>query len=1043
MTNVLEVVRAGAGSGKTTDLCDTVAKAVASGLDPARILATTFTRKAAAELKGRIQAKLLKNSGPGNADRLELAAIGTVHSVAHHLLRRYAIELGLSPRLEVLEQGTEKVLGDLLATIPVARWDALSQLADHLGVTNLPIQILSLLSSKRSNRIEKDVFMMQLATSADRVSSLLAPDGPAAEASPISQLHTLATDTLEQIEALTTDSTNDTKKAKRTLRKISSSNGPLWASYVDAMAIKASKKSGADRLLDPLRSLAGTVRKNPRLHENLKEFALLLAKETLALEAEYDAYKAERGLVDFTDLETLLLTLLEDQSLKIRLAMDYDLVLVDEFQDTNPLQLAIFQRLRMIAPRNRWVGDSRQAIYGFRDTDPRLVSEVWNRVPAEFRTTLPNNHRSQKGLVQLVGELFSQHFEEDPRQDPQKPAETKGVERWLFGSANNRNDASSLACGLAQLHSEGISFGDIAVLERNNAQLKALATALDEVGIPYFIESPGLFSTREGELILAGLRLVANRYDSLAAATVLHLSTDPNEITPKWLSDRLQSLSARETDAETGQPIFGMPWEEHELLLPLEAIDFRSLAPSLVVQQVIEAMNLQKRVHAWGCTIRRCANLDSVIRHAREYENSAIPGNRSVTLSGLILYFEQLAADEKDVRFTLQGHDAVTLLTYHAAKGLEWPVVVLSGLNSDRDPDMWRTVVRSRSFEEDPLLNREIRHWIWPFGMSDGPFPKIKSGSNLESDALASPEGQEQTSREDEENLRLLYVGFTRAKSKIVLAHRKGNCQWLDKLVKINSLLDPQLDPGEYPISGIDTTLVIRHFSHDDVDHHRLQQATKQTWFSPPVAMNADVSPARCHSPSKAPTVAVISVTETPLPGEQFFPAKTDEATHTKIGNAVHSYMAALPSLRGARDELRTKVAERCLAAFGITGLIPVSFIVSAGQRFVAWVDANYPRATWHTETSVSSPRPQRGQWAGTVDLLLELQTGEVVVIDHKSAPVRRDACIRKSEEYSGQIAAYEQILDSAGATVVDKWIHFPLAGVMLRYGVSATASIE
>ncbi|MFN9036835.1 MAG: UvrD-helicase domain-containing protein, partial [Planctomyces sp.] len=84
MTNILEVVRAGAGSGKTTDLCDTVAKAVASGLDPARILATTFTRKAAAELKGRVQARLLEDSGHSHADRLELAAIGTVHSVAHH-----------------------------------------------------------------------------------------------------------------------------------------------------------------------------------------------------------------------------------------------------------------------------------------------------------------------------------------------------------------------------------------------------------------------------------------------------------------------------------------------------------------------------------------------------------------------------------------------------------------------------------------------------------------------------------------------------------------------------------------------------------------------------------------------------------------------------------------------------------------------------------------------------------------------------------------------------------------------------------------------
>lgn len=1033
MTNVLEVVRAGAGSGKTTDLCETVAKAVASGLDPARILATTFTRKAAAELKGRVQAKLLEVSGHAHADRLELAAIGTVHSVAHHLLRRYAIELGLSPRLEVFEQGTEKVLSNLLATIPVARWDALSQRADCLGVTNLPVEILSLLASKRGNRIENSVFVTQLAAGADRVCELLAPRGPTAEALPVTHLHALADDALAQIEALANDTTIDTTKAKRTLRRIMSSNGAFWAAYIDAMAIKAGKRSGADKLLDQLRLHAADVRRNPRLHENVKEFAQLLAEETLALEAEYDAYKAERGLVDFTDLETLLLTLLEDESLKSRLSMDYDLVLVDEFQDTNPLQLAIFQRLRTIAPRNRWVGDARQAIYGFRDTDPRLVSEVWDRVPEEFRSTLPNNHRSQKGLVELVGELFAPHFDEDPRQQPQKPAVAGGVERWLFGSTNNQHDALSLGCGLAQLHKEGIRFGDIAVLERGNSQLKALAAALDELGIPYLIESPGLFSTREGELLLAGLRLVANRNDSLAAATILHLSTDPNESTPQWLPDRLQSLSDSQIDPDTGKPIFRMPWAEHEPLLPLEAIDFRCLAPSLVVQQVLESLNLPKRVHAWGDSIRRCSNLDSAIRHARDYEDAAISGSGSATLSGLILYFEQLAADKADLRYTSQGHDAVTLLTYHAAKGLEWPVVVLSGLNSDRDPNMWKPVVRSPTFEDDPLLNREIRHWIWPFGMSDGPFPKIKSGSGLELDALTSPEGQEQIVREREENLRLLYVGFTRAKSKLVLAHRTGKCQWLDTLTNADSLLDPELDPGEHPINGIDTTLVIRHLSHDSVDQHRFKRATEQLWFATPAGLNAGTVAERYHSPSMAAPVDGMAIVETSLKGDQFFPAKADEATYARIGNAVHSYMAAIPSLLAGRDTLKTKVAERCLAAFDATGLLPASVLVSAGDRFVSWVDENYPGAVWHTETPVSGPRSEGGQWEGTVDLLLKLKTGEVVIIDHKSAPIRREACSVKAAEYTGQLAAYEQVLLGAGAGVSGKWIHFPLAGALVQ----------
>ena len=123
--------------------------------DPARILATTFTKKAAAELKGRIQAKLLegsdgRSSAHQHADRLELAAIGTVHGVAHQLLSRYAIEMGLSPRLEVItEPAAERSLSNLLSAIPVSHWQPLVGCAERLGVDDLHRRVLDLLASKR------------------------------------------------------------------------------------------------------------------------------------------------------------------------------------------------------------------------------------------------------------------------------------------------------------------------------------------------------------------------------------------------------------------------------------------------------------------------------------------------------------------------------------------------------------------------------------------------------------------------------------------------------------------------------------------------------------------------------------------------------------------------------------------------------------------------------------------------------------------------------------------------------------------------------
>ncbi len=1034
MTNILEVVRAGAGSGKTYDLCNTVATAVADGLDPARILATTFTKKAAAELKGRVQAKLLEGNGHAHADRLELAAIGTVHGVAHHLIRRYSIEMELSPRLEVFEQGGNRVLDDLLGGIPLDRWEALSSSANRLGVTDLSARILGLLSAKRGNRISDDVFKAQMAGSANRVCEILAPDGPSADELPINMLFDLADEAFTAIDAITTDTQKNTAEAKQKLRSLRSGKGSLWGTYLDAGKITAGKKSGADACLDALRLHAGEVRRNPQLHVDLKEFARLLSEETIALDSQFVAYKAERGLVDFTDLETLLLELLNNKTLATRLSKDYDLVLVDEFQDTNPLQLAIFQGLRLLVPRNRWVGDSQQAIYGFRDTDPRLVSEVWDRVPEKDRSTLPNNHRSQKGLVQLVGKLFSPHFDEDPTQIPQKPASPKGVERWLFDSKNNPDEACALGCGIAQLHAEGTPFGNIAILERGNAQLKSLASAFDELGIPYLIESPGLFSTREGELLLAGMRLVANRNDSLAAATVLHLLSDASEATPAWIIDRLKSLAEAPLDEDTGRPAFELPWKADPTLAPLETIDQRSLSPSLVVQQVIEALGLPKHVHSWGDSARRCSNLDSAIRHARDYEALAFSGDGSATLSGLILDFEQLAAEEADLRFTSQGHDAVTLMTYHGAKGLEWPVVVLSGLDSDRDPDMWKPVVRSATFDEDPLLNRELRSWIWPYGQSAGPFGGRKADKSLEVAALATPEGMDQGVRESDENLRLLYVGCTRAKQKIVFAHRHGKCKWLGKLSIANDLLDPTQGEGEHEIEGVDTTLVIRHLSHDALDECRIETDDHQIWFANNASGKGALLIRRFHSPSSAESTDETFAFEcTSLAGESFFPGKVDEAQFTMIGDAVHSYLASLPSLATADESRKTAVAERCLSAFSVTGIIPASVLVASGDRFVEWVEATYPGATWHAEIAVSGPRDGGGQWDGAIDLILQLPTGEVIIIDHKSAPIRRDSCAKKASEYVGQLLAYGDSLKPTGDHIAATYIHFPLAGVVAQ----------
>ena len=1043
----LELIRAGAGSGKTYDLCETVANAVSGGQDPARIMATTFTKKAAAELKGRIQTKLLTGTDDPetnhrNADRLELAAIGTVHSVAHRVLSRYAVELGLSTRLEVMsEQASEQIVSEHLNELPLDGWQSLVSCSRRLGIDDLNQQMLTLLDAKRGNQISDEDLRSHLRDSASRVCQLL------------SQLHDLPSPGFDELLghvrdaldsfAVLNDATGVTEKARKKLLDLQSDRLPKWGAYAEASRLEAGKRSGADAALTALRTHGSQVCNFRGLHDDVRLFADLLAEHTILIESGCRNYKTERGLVDFTDLETLFLNALSGDELTELIAEDFSLVLVDEFQDTNPLQLAIFQAIRRISPRNRWVGDPKQAIFGFRGTDPGLVGRVWQQSEDATTGSLPENRRSQKGLVQFVGSLFEPIFGSDAIQEPVNPPLPRGIERWLFQTTNQENDALALAGGILELQSEGTRLGDIVVLERSNAALEKLADAFEQAGIAYLFESPGLLSTREGVMALAGMRLVSNRNDSLAAATIKHLLSDPGQATPVWIAERLAQLQSDRAERETAKiqgedpPQWKQPWDGDDVFGRLEAIDRQISSPHSVCQLVIEALDLPSRVGEWGDVASRCSNLDSLLKHVASYEEQMLGAGQAATLGGGILYLEHLASDGEDVKFPPLGHDAVTIMTYHKAKGLQWPVVILNGLHSDRDPNLWQPTVSGGGTDiDDPLEGRTIRAWAWPFGMNDGRPPKRRTGTSLEADALASPEGLQKAAEEIEENLRLLYVGCTRAESKLVFAHRLGKDPWLQRLQRIDSILPTDVAPGEHELSGLDTSYVMRHL--EPFDENSITNAAVGNWISHSGVpqSNLELLP-RFFSPSQIeaePAEAEAAKLESiELEGGSHFPEGLDEESYSSFGDAIHAYMAALPSLQSVDDSRKQAIASGCLAAYSIDGKLDPSVLVAAGDRFAQWVNGMFPDATWRVEVPVLAARAAGGSWNGTLDLILELPDGSVSVIDHKSAPIRRANCESKARQYVSQLDAYCEMLTQQECNVASRWIHFPMAGVIVK----------
>jgi ATP-dependent exoDNAse (exonuclease V) beta subunit len=210
----------------------------------------------------------------------------------------------------------------------------------------------------------------------------------------------------------------------------------------------------------------------------------------------YDARKREMGALDFTDQEHLLLKVLEDASVAATLKDELDLLMVDEFQDTSPIQLALFLKLAGYAKAIYWVGDIKQAIYGFRGSDTELMEAILKALPGLGGSTeiLGSSWRSRNPLVQIVNEVFTSAFggtlapeEIELKAERKEPLGDPAVANWILGGRNKVQEVSALASGIKKLVDSGykvfdkeravvrpVAFGDIAILCRSNDGVRRL-----------------------------------------------------------------------------------------------------------------------------------------------------------------------------------------------------------------------------------------------------------------------------------------------------------------------------------------------------------------------------------------------------------------------------------------------------------------------------------------------------------------------------------------------------------------------------------------
>jgi ATP-dependent helicase/nuclease subunit A len=819
-------VSAGAGSGKTTalvELCVRLLSGEATGepLDPGAIVAITFTERAAEELALRLRAAVAARAreaarSPGSAaaqawlDRLhglDRMATGTIHGFCGRLLREHAPEAGLDPDFAVVDEErarawlAEAARAAVMAALDAGRPEART-LAAGLGAGSARGGLAGVaadLVRARATRGDagppspapspdgaaRRSAWQRLAGAAEALASAGAASGTgsgAALAEDVSRL-------LPEVALLAAQGQGGLDALAQVARLAEAAKGKRLGRK-DAAA-RAARDALLGAAEDVVRVEAEALAEGQRA-----ELALLVADA----EARYAARKREARAADFDDLLVRAERLLaSDAALLAELRGRLRALLVDEYQDVNPLQQRIFDLVAgsggAAGPTLVAVGDLKQSIYRFRGADVAVFASLVRRFAGEGAGAagrvlhLARNHRSAPAVLDLVNEVSARSFHpvdgRPPRDDEIRfapedrlvPTRADGARPACeiladdeAGSAAERRvreaDAivrriqaiASGAAGIAvrEAGEDGAErprrprHGDVAILFRRLTQIGAYERALRAAGIPYRLARGGGFYQAPEVRDLG--ELVATLFDPGDRIGWAALLRSPmclvSDATLFLLARAGFSRLARQDPVELRPEVPAGEWRR--LLRFLEAWrDLRALRDRLplgdLLRRAADALDLDAALLAGPDGERRAVNLEKAIGLAHRFEaDGGRPGELAAHLRALA------ARPPREPEADLEAGDAVAILSVHQAKGLEWPIVFV--------PDMG---VRPRSDARRALLDEGGRLCAMLVDPSREEFVEtasVRAAREAERRAQAA------------ESRRLLYVALTRARDHLVLS---------------------------------------------------------------------------------------------------------------------------------------------------------------------------------------------------------------------------------------------------------------------------------
>lgn len=1056
MINNVEFISAGAGSGKTYKLTETLAQALESGTArPHAILATTFTVKAASELRERARSRLLEKGRVDLATAIGQARVGTVNSVCGQMLQRFCFELGLSPDQTVLGEGQSKRLlkATLAESMDVDGQAELVRLTERFGIEQADWSkaLEDVVKAALNNDIAPSALRAMGAQNADAMlanwpAPTAGPDPTAALAAALTKAHQEVAAYIEQQLAADAKVAKNLFKGLEDLQKLERlfrEDRWSWPDWIGATGIDAGAK--VRDILTPVKAAAQAHESHPAFHAEVRRYLDQVFNLAADVLDAYEQAKKALGAVDFSDQEVLLLRALRTQpAVRDALAAELDLIMVDEFQDTSPLQLALFVELAKLAKRSVWVGDPKQAIYGFRGTDASLIAGVLGAIQdwgGTIGKALDTSRRSIKSLVSLTNDMFGSAFEPDltPAQVRLQPLredipDQAALLNWNFESSRNDLDYLGLGQAVRDLLGSGfkvvdkdtnelrpIVAGDVGVLCRYKQQVDFAVTSLTRWGIPSASPRSGLLGTAEAIYVMACLRRMYDPTDTVATGLILALADGvPVE---SWLADRLSYLA---TEGARSHDWMTKGDSAHPLLARLESLrpTLTALTPQEALRLAAAESQVARLAGQWSDSPHesrnRLSNVEALVGLGRTFEDECVAAKRPATVGGMLRWLDDLANSEDDSR-AVAADNSVSVLTYHRAKGLEWPVVVLTSLGATARTSLWG--VRARTIgdfdPQQPLVNRFVHCWLKTWGKRSQPQAALNAeastiGQTMQAEALA-------------ENKRLLYVGLTRARDMNVAVSFVRNSgpsrEWVGEIQGAADLLFG--DSGAVAISDDQQiSRLSKSWSREDCSAEPPVKASEAChWFTARPLVQAEPL---WYQPSAA-SGGKFKVVETDTVGVRLSLAgRPDMAS---LGTALHLCIARACVLGG----VSAPDVERILKIWDVVHSVDKDAVCAQAKAFQAWIAKRWPGCSIYVEVPIEADGPKGTRIRGRIDLLVEEPDGWILV-DHKSNPggAARDEDL--VAEHGPQLESYcHALVGATGKPVSQRWLYMPVAARAVR----------